>query len=112
MRRLFQLMCVAILLCLLLSLASSRAVQGQTLADDAYVPDGQMLLLKGVVKGVQLYVCAASGGDAPSYAWTLKGPNASVYNADGIKIGSLRGGPTWESVDGSSVVGSTDEGDA
>ncbi len=53
-------------------------------------------------KGVQIYRCSPSAG---SYAWALKAPEATLSDAKGQLIGKHFAGPTWESVDGSSVVG-------
>ena len=44
-------------------------------------------------------------GDATRYAWTLKGPEATLYDKGGKKIGRHFAGPTWEGNDGSTVVG-------
>lgn len=53
-------------------------------------------------KGVQVYVCkAASGG---TYAWALKGPDATLRDASGRVIGKHFAGPSWQANDGSLVV--------
>lgn len=49
-------------------------------------------------KGVQIYVCKASG-------WTLKAPDASLSDAKGHLIGKHFAGPSWQANDGSVVVG-------
>jgi hypothetical protein len=53
-------------------------------------------------KGVQIYHCSPSAG---GYAWVLKAPEATLSDAKGKLVGKHFAGPTWESVDGSSVVG-------
>lgn len=55
-------------------------------------------------KGVQIYSCKAAGG---SYAWTLKGPDATLSDAKGHAIGKHFAGPSWQAADGSVVVGET-----
>ena len=65
----------------------------------------QPVLLKALAKGVQVYVCKAKEGAAGAYEWTLKAPDAELFDDKGQKIGKHYGGPTWESTDGSKVVG-------
>jgi len=58
-------------------------------------------------KGWQVYTCAsrtAIGGSAPAYAWSLKAPDAQLFDAAGIPAGVHNAGPTWLSGDGSAVV--------
>lgn len=66
------------------------------------VPDGNRLAfrLKGV--GVQIYTCTASGS---SYAWVFKAPDADLFFLNRFLAGSHYVGPTWEGLDGSTVVG-------
>jgi hypothetical protein len=63
------------------------------------------VLLKALAKGVQVYVCKTKEGAAGAYEWTLKAPDAELFDEKGQKIGKHYGGPTWESTDGSKVVG-------
>ena len=53
-------------------------------------------------KGVQIYVCKASGS---AYAWAFKAPEATLSDARGKAIGKHFAGPTWQASDGSTVVG-------
>lgn len=53
-------------------------------------------------KGVQVYVCKASSGG--TYAWALKGPDATLRDASGRVIGKHFAGPSWQANDGSRVV--------
>ncbi|HAT30769.1 MAG TPA: hypothetical protein DCW29_07925, partial [Janthinobacterium sp.] len=69
------------------------------------VPATQVLSLETRAVGVQIYVCAASKGDATHYDWVFKAPEAELFNLAGIKIGKHYAGPTWEADDGSKVVG-------
>jgi len=48
--------------------------------------------------GVQIYVCNGA-------TWTLLGPQANLFNDEGKLVGTHFVGPTWQSNDGSSVVG-------
>lgn len=68
-------------------------------------PANLLLTLQARGNGVQIYQCSVVAGDASRYAWTLKGPEATLYDKGGKKIGRHFAGPTWEGNDGSTVVG-------
>jgi hypothetical protein len=42
---------------------------------------------------------------AGRYEWTLKAPEADLFDETGRKVGKHYAGPTWEALDGSKVVG-------
>jgi hypothetical protein len=68
----------------------------------------QRPILKAHAVGVQIYACRANPGQTggtQSYGWTLKAPEASLFDANGGQIGKHYAGPTWELNDGSKVVG-------
>jgi hypothetical protein len=74
------------------------------------IPGSQTLLLKSKAKGIQIYVCQAikneaSGNEPDIYQWTIKAPEAELFNAQGIQAGKHYRGPTWEWQDGSKVQG-------
>jgi hypothetical protein len=66
------------------------------------VPQGNRLAfrLKGV--GAQVYTCNMT---ATGYGWVLKAPDADLFFPNGHLAGSHYAGPTWEALDGSTVVG-------
>jgi len=66
------------------------------------VPAGNDLAFALEAEGVQVYACAAS---AASFAWTFQAPEAKLSEAGGPAAGTHYAGPTWESADGSKVVG-------
>lgn len=68
-------------------------------------PGDQIVLLKARAVGVQIHVCAPKAGAPTTFEWSLKGPEAELTDDAGAKIGGHHAGPTWESVDGSKVVG-------
>jgi hypothetical protein len=68
-------------------------------------PSGQVLVLKAKARGVQIYKCAVSPNKSSQFEWTLKAPKAVLVDAKGHEIIQHFGGPTWKSIDGSSVVG-------
>lgn len=54
-------------------------------------------------RGFQVYVCRADTDGKP--AWTLKAPDAELFDEQGKSIGKHFGGPTWQLNDGSQVTG-------
>jgi Protein of unknown function (DUF3455) len=82
---------------------------GATAAEPAPVPAavrppaGAKLVAKLHATGAQVYGCAASTSGPP--AWTLKRPEATLFDASGASVGAHGAGPTWTSKDGSAVVG-------
>ena len=80
------------------------------------VPAGAELAVHDRGVGVQIYTCTASGGTgtsganvdsgATTYAWVLKAPDATLFDACGVEVGSHGAGPQWTStVDGSAISG-------
>jgi len=73
------------------------------------VPAGATIKAHTHAVGAQIYTCTASaaGADAgaTTYAWTLKAPDAKLYDADGNQVGTHGAGPNWTSSDGSVAIG-------
>jgi hypothetical protein len=65
-------------------------------------PAGEQLLVQVHAKGDQVYTCK---GDAAQFAWTLKAPDAKLFDKDGKPFGKHFAGPSWEAIDGSRVTG-------
>jgi FtsP/CotA-like multicopper oxidase with cupredoxin domain len=68
-------------------------------------PAGQELFLEVLASGVQIYACAAKGNQPTAFDWAFRAPEAALVDRSGRAIGKHYAGPTWESVDGSTVVG-------
>lgn len=68
-------------------------------------PAGQKVVLDVTGKGVQIYDCKPSATDPAVNAWTFREPAAVLYGHRGRPVGIHFRGPTFESFDGSSVVG-------
>jgi hypothetical protein len=63
------------------------------------VPEGNTLVLRAFGVGVQIYRWNGT-------TWAFVAPQALLFDADGDSVVAIHfGGPTWESVDGSEVVG-------
>jgi hypothetical protein len=73
-------------------------------------PAGQTVYLEAVATGVQIYECSRKPDGA--FEWTFKAPEAALADREGHAIGKHYAGPTWESTDGSSVVGEVKARDA
>jgi hypothetical protein len=65
-------------------------------------PAGAKLVGKYAAKGVQIYNCVAKG---VANEWAFKAPEAVLTDAHGKAFAKHYGGPTWETADGSKIVG-------
>jgi thioredoxin-dependent peroxiredoxin len=71
-------------------------------------PPGPSVVARFHAVGVQIYTCTAApaaAGGTLQYAFTLKAPDAILYDGNGKTAGHHSAGPTWTAQDGSSVVG-------
>jgi hypothetical protein len=68
-------------------------------------PVSQTVFLEAVATGVQIYECASRPEQPSAFEWVFKAPDAGLFDASGQSIGKHYAGPTWESNDGSLVVG-------
>jgi Protein of unknown function (DUF3455) len=85
--------------------ASSGAPRTDDVPDALRAPANQLLTLQAQAKGVQIYQCRPSQDDPAQFAWVLVAPEANLFDGTGKKIARHYAGPTWESIDGSLVVG-------
>lgn len=88
-----------------MTLASSVPASAQPVPEQLRVPAGNVQLITARAIGVQIYACKPLADNPNAFAWTLKGPDATLYNEQGQKIARHYAGPTWEGNDGSKVVG-------
>ncbi len=68
-------------------------------------PAGQVVYLEALASGVQIYECMPKPAEPSTYEWTFRAPEAALVDRSGRSLGKHYAGPTWESVDGSTVVG-------
>lgn len=66
------------------------------------VPTNEQLVEQVHAKGDQIYSCKVDGAQA---GWTLKAPDAQLFDRNGKAFGKHFAGPSWEANDGSRVVG-------
>ena len=71
--------------------------------DTIQAPAGEEVVLFAHATGSQIYTCQA--GAAGRFSWTLKAPDAELYDRKDKVIGSNSAGPTWKLKDGSEVTG-------
>ena len=92
-------------LALLAGCAPPRIGALPQLPENLRVPATQKLTLEADASGVQIYECKPAADDPWRFEWTLRAPEAELFDLSGKRIGTHYGGPTWESYDGSKVVG-------
>lgn len=76
-----------------------------TIPDTLKAPTNAVLLASFFAAGVQIYEVRATAADPNRYEWAFVAPEATLYGADYLVVGRHYAGPTWESNDGSTVVG-------
>jgi Protein of unknown function (DUF3455) len=84
---------------------AAMGIQPPAVPNNLKVPNGQMVLLKALGQGVQIYACSAKAGDSTQLEWVFKAPEADLMGDEGKRVGRHYAGPTWEANDGSKVVG-------
>jgi hypothetical protein len=80
----------------------AAAAGAQQVPDALRVPANEQLVVQVHAKGDQIYSCKVDGAQA---AWTLKAPEAQLFDNDGKTFGKHFAGPSWEASDGSRAVG-------
>jgi hypothetical protein len=75
---------------------------GQEVPAQLKAPEGQALAAEAHAKGSQVYTCK---NDGKGFNWTLKGPDAELFDKAGKNVGRHFAGPTWEWSDKSQVTG-------
>jgi hypothetical protein len=80
----------------------SFSVAAQQFPKQLEPPANEKLLLQVHAKGDQVYTCKSV---AAKFTWTLKAPDAQLFDKDGKPFGKHFDGPSWEASDGSRVTG-------
>lgn len=97
---------------LLSGCVSSSAVRPPDAPEALRPPANQVLALETRATGVQIYECSASQDQPARFEWVFKAPEAELVDRTDRKVGKHYAGPTWESIDGSTVVGEVKARDA
>ena len=85
--------------------ASTPSVAPPEVPANLRPPADQVVFLETLATGAQLYECTRSAGPPSTFDWVFRSPEATLVDRSGITRGRHFAGPTWESLDGSSVVG-------
>lgn len=92
-----------------LLVATGCATRPAVMAPDVPVqlraPADQSVFLEALASGVQVYECAPKPDQPSAFQWIFRAPDAALADRSGRPIGRHYAGPTWESLDGSAVVG-------
>lgn len=80
----------------------SFSIVAQQVPQQLQPPANEELLLQVHAKGEQVYTCKSDGAQ---FTWTLKAPEAQLFDKDGKPFGRHFAGPSWEANDGSRVTG-------
>jgi hypothetical protein len=80
----------------------SHPAAAQEVPPQLQPPANEQLLLRVHAKGDQVYTCK---GDGAQFSWTLKAPDAQLFDKEGKVFGKHFAGPSWEANDGSRVTG-------
>ena len=78
------------------------AASAQQVPPQIQAPANEQLLLQVYAKGDQVYICQEG---VTQFVWTLKAPDAQLFDKDGKAFGKHFAGPSWEANDGSRVTG-------
>jgi hypothetical protein len=84
---------------------STEKISVPVVPDGIKVPPTEVLSFAANAKGVQIYECRVKKDTTARSEWVLRAPEADLFDGDGKRIGRHYGGPTWESSDGSKVIG-------
>lgn len=98
-KRAFRLACGNVLAA---GAALCLSVSAQRVPQQLQPPAGERVFLKVHAKGDQIYTCKAVD---TQFTWTLRAPDAKLFDNDGKPFGKHFGGPSWEANDGSRVSG-------
>jgi hypothetical protein len=78
------------------------AAGAQQVPETLRAPADEHLVMQVHATGDQIYSCKV---DEPQPGWTLKAPEAQLFDKNGKVFGKHFAGPSWEASDGSRVVG-------
>ncbi|MEP7044576.1 MAG: DUF3455 domain-containing protein [Dokdonella sp.] len=102
----------SLLLMLIPLCAAASAIEPPQAPAALQPPSDQILSLQAIGSGVQIYECKPAQAEPSRYEWVFKAPEAELADASGRNLGKHYAGPTWESTDGSRVVGEVKAHDA
>lgn len=84
---------------------AANAAPNPEVPESLRAPESEVLSFSAQARGVQIYRCSAGKSDPKMFEWAFVGPEAELFDDAGERIGKHYAGPTWESRDGSKVIG-------
>jgi hypothetical protein len=85
--------------------ASKRPAPPTDVPPTLQAPTGRKLTTALHATGVQIYQCTAGAQNPPAFTWVFQAPAAELSDRSRKEVGRHYEGPTWESYDGSKVIG-------
>ena len=101
MRKLIRGIASAILLSAA-TMTLSFSLAAQEIPPQLQPPANEQLFLQLHAKGDQIYTCKSEGSQS---TWTLRAPDAQLFDKSEKPFGKHFAGPSWEANDGSRVTG-------
>lgn len=95
--------CMSCVLGFFLSVTNVGEIKRPEVPDNIKAPAGEKVVLQTHATGVQIYGCQAGADGKP--VWTLKRPEAELFDQEGKATGHHGAGPSWKHNDGSEVIG-------
>ena len=92
----------------LLAAAGAAQADHHMVPSAVMVPEGNVVMMNTLALGLITYECMEKKDAPGAYAWTFKTPHAYLFDSNNTQVGRYYGSPkgaTWESNDGSKVVG-------
>jgi hypothetical protein len=93
---------VSAILLAVVSIILLSSFAAQQVPQQLQPPANEQLILQVHAKGDQIYTCKSELTD---FIWSLKAPDAQLFDKDGKPFGRHFAGPSWEASDGSRVTG-------
>ena len=99
--------CLALSTAALLAACAAPPIQhGPAIPANLQPLDAPTVVAQLAAKGVQIYECRSRKDQPGATEWAFVGPEAELLDSKGRRIGKHYAGPSWESDDGSKLVGS------
>jgi hypothetical protein len=95
----------ALLAALALSACASGGLSAVVVPESLSAPDDESKSFVLLASGVERWECRAPRAQPDAPVWTLTGPEATLSDGTGHVVGRHGPGLTWESIDGSRLVG-------
>ena len=85
--------------------SNGQPIQRPDVPSNLQVPNNQVLLLRTLGHGVQIYDCKATATNSKTFAYTFRQPQANLLSDNSKVVGIHGRGPFWASYDGSRTTG-------